>query len=49
MNQPDVFQPPIFRQHSDPSSDAMHALGGEPLANSGFEAEEPEPNFDERS
>ena len=23
--------------------------GGEPLANSGFEAEEPEPDFDERS
>ncbi len=24
-------------------------LGGEPLANSGFEAEEPEPDFEERS
>jgi len=29
--------------------DVFDDTGGEPLANSGFEAEAPEPDFDERS
>jgi len=29
--------------------DVLDDTGGEPLANSGFEAEDPEPDFDERS
>jgi len=31
------------------SPDVLDETGGEPLANSGFEAEDPEPDFDERS
>jgi hypothetical protein len=33
--------------HSLPS--VLDDTGGEPLANSGFEGEEPEPDFEERS
>jgi hypothetical protein len=34
---------------SFPTPDVLDDPGGEPLANSGFEGEEPEPDFDERS
>ena len=49
MTQSNGFSTSDSRQRRDPNIDDIGALGGEPLAGSGFEAEEPEPNFDERN
>jgi hypothetical protein len=48
MRQSTDFSTSDSRHCPDPNIDAIGGLGGEPLAGSGFEAEEPEPNFDER-
>ena len=40
---------PRFERHADLSNGVLDALGGEPLVNSGFESEDPEPDFEERS
>ena len=41
--------PPNPDESSALPPDVLDDTGGEPLANSGFEAEAPEPDFDERS
>jgi len=48
MKQSAGFSASDSGQRPDPNTDDIGALGGEPVAGSGFEAEEPEPNFDER-
>lgn len=40
---------PNSEQHAGSQHDVLDGLGGEPLAYSGFESEQPEQNFDERS
>jgi hypothetical protein len=40
---------PDFKENPAAPPDVLDDTGGEPLAKSGFEAEHPEPDFDERS
>ena len=49
MMQMTIPPPPNSEQHPSPQHDVLDGLGGEPLSNSGFEAEEPEQDFDQRS
>jgi len=46
-----AFLPPLSasKQKSSLPPGVLDDTGGEPLANSGFEGEEPEPDFEERS
>ena len=46
-----AYTPPLpdFKQNSTVPPGVLDDTGGEPLANSGFEGEEPEPDFEERS
>ena len=44
-----VFTLPNSEQNPPFPPDVLDDTGGEPLANSGFESEEPEPDFEERS
>ena len=44
-----AFTTPNPDDNSTLPPDVLDDTGGEPLANSGFEAEDAEPNFDERS
>jgi hypothetical protein len=44
-----TLRPPDPGLGVGPEAAVLDCLGGEPLHGSGFEAEEPEPDFDERS
>ena len=46
-----AYTPPLPDSERNPSfpPGVLDDTGGEPLANSGFEGEEPEPDFEERS
>jgi hypothetical protein len=46
-----AFTPPLRNSEQNPSfpPGVLDDTGGEPLANSGFETEEPEQDFEERS
>ena len=46
-----ALTPTLPNSEQNPSSlpGVLDDTGGEPLANSGFEGEEPEPDFEERS
>ena len=49
MMHPSIHTVPNSEHHPGSQHDVLDTLGGEPLAHSGFEAEEPEQNFGERS
>ena len=49
MKQPTIPAVPNSEHHPGSQHDVLDTLGGEPLAHSGFEAEEPGQNFGERS
>ena len=47
--QPTIRPLPNGEQHPGSQHDVLDDLGGEPLADSGFETEQSEEDFDERS
>lgn len=49
MFQTSTERPPEPGQAASPQADLLDRLGGEPLHGSGYEAEQPEQDFDERS
>ena len=49
MIQPTMPALPDFERSPEHQFRSLDDLGGEPLASSGFETEEPEPDFEERS
>jgi hypothetical protein len=44
-----IYTLPSSEQNPSFPPGALDDTGGEPLANSGFESEDPEPDFEERS